>query len=146
MNIVKFDPAFPMNSYRNLFDEFFNRSIANVFGADATISTPSVNVIETPAHYQLEVAAPGLSKEHFEVQIDAGRLTVSAHRAQSEEKTEGNYKRREFNYTSFNRSFQLPEDVVAEQTAAAYNNGILTLTLPKKEEAKVSPTRVIEIK
>ncbi len=146
MNIVKFDPVFPASNFRNFVENFFNRSIADVFGSDFTINSPSINVRETESAYKLEVAAPGLEKENFEISVDKGYLTIAAKREKSEEEKNDNYTRREFNYTAFSRSFALPDDAKVDDIVAVYANGILVLTVPKKETAKVETARVIEIK
>ncbi|MDX1939938.1 MAG: Hsp20/alpha crystallin family protein [Saprospiraceae bacterium] len=146
MNIVKFDPTFPAKEFRGFFDNFFNRNIADVFGSDFTYNTPSINVIETESAYKVEVAASGLEKEDFEVSVDSGNLSIAAKKEKSDEVKDGKYTRREFNYTSFSRSFALPETVKADDIAAAYANGVLTLTLPKKDVMKVEAARVIDVK
>ncbi len=146
MNVVKFNPAFPTTRFSDLFENFFNRSLSEMFGNNVAYNVPSVNVKETDGMYELEVAAPGLEKEDFNVSVDNGYLTISAKREKSEETKDDNYTRREFNYTAFSRSFSLPENVNADNVAATYKNGILHITLPKREVAKVETGRVIEIK
>lgn len=146
MNIVKFEPTFSAKEFRGFFDDFFNRNIADVFGSDFTYNTPSINVIETESAYKVEVAAPGLDKADFEISVDKGNLSIAAKKEKSDEVKDGKYTRREFNYTSFSRSFALPETVKADDIAATYANGVLTLTLPKTKATKVETARVIEIK
>ncbi|MFT2008697.1 Hsp20/alpha crystallin family protein [Pontibacter sp. 13R65] len=111
-------------------------------------SVPAVNIKETNNAYELEVAAPGMSKRDFRVELDNNMLVISAQKENNHEEqdTEENYTRREFTYQSFTRSFALPERLVqAEQIAAKYHDGILHITLPKTEEAKVKPAKQIEI-
>ena len=146
MNITRYNPIYPASGFRNLVDEFFNRNIAENFGSDFLNNTPSINVIESESDYKIEVAAPGLDKGDFEVNVDKGYLSIAAKKEQSEEVKDGKYTRREFNYSTFNRSFQLPEHVQADNIAANYANGVLTITLPKSTEAKAKAGRVIEIK
>lgn len=146
MSIVKYDSFAPARGFKNLFDDFFNRNLADFIGHDFTMSTPSVNVVEQNDHYRIEVAAPGLDKQDFNVSVDRGYLSISAKRENQTETKDEKYTRREFNYTSFQRSFQLPELVNADQIAANYDKGVLTITLPKREEAKASVGRTIEIK
>lgn len=146
MNITRYNPIYPASGFRNLVDEFFNRNIAENFGSDFLSNTPSINVIETESDYKIEVAAPGLDKGDFEVNVDMGYLSVSAKKERSDEVKDGKYTRREFNYSTFNRSFQLPEHVQADNIAATYANGVLIITLPKHKEAKANAGRVIEIK
>jgi HSP20 family protein len=87
-----------------------------------------------------------LDKEDFNLEVDRNRLTISAEKTHREEVNEDQFMRREFNYTSFTRSFQLPETVNAEAIAANYKNGVLSVTLPKLEEMKGEPVKKIEIK
>ncbi len=145
MSLIKYDPFAPVRSLTNMVDEFFNRGIGELIGYDHAFSVPSVNVVEKPDSFMLEVAAPGLEKGDFKVSVENGCLNISAHKEKKEEVKEGRYTRREFNYTSFQRSFNLPEGVKPEEVQAAYENGILKVTLPKKEVARAEDARVIEI-
>ncbi|MCO6476348.1 MAG: Hsp20/alpha crystallin family protein [Phaeodactylibacter sp.] len=146
MSLVRYNP-FATKSVSNFFDEMFNRNITDFFGSDFSMSTPSVNVVEKDDSYRVEVAAPGLEKEDFEVSVDNGFLNISAKKEHKDEVKEGDkYMRREFNFSSFTRSFQLPETVKADDIAANYENGVLKITLPKKDEAKIEAAKVIEIK
>jgi HSP20 family protein len=111
-------------------------------------SVPAVNVRETNDAYELEVAAPGMSKQDFKVELDNNRLVISAEKQHDHEEqdNDGNYSRREFSYQSFVRAFHLPERMVeGERISAKYNDGILYISIPKKEEAKVKPAKQIEI-
>ena len=95
----------------------------------------------------VEMAAPGMRKEDFRVQLDGNLLTISSEKKHEHEEKDGErYTRKEFSYQSFTRSFQLPKDVVDEdQIRAAYHDGVLQLSIPKKEEAKQKPPRMIQI-
>ncbi len=146
MKLVKYNPFAPSKTFGSFVDDFFNRSITDVLGADFTMNSPSVNIVENGDFYRIEVAAPGLEKGDFEVNVDKGFLNISAKHEHKEEKKEGRYTRREFNYTSFNRSFELPDTVDANAIEAEYENGILMIKLPKKEEVKVEEAKFIEIK
>lgn len=145
MGTVKYNPFVPARAFTNLFDEFFNRGLGDFVGADSIFTQPSVNVLDTKDNFKIELAAPGLNKGDFEVKLDNGTLTISAKKEQKEETTEGRYTRKEFNFASFTRSFQLPDTVNAADIAATYENGVLLVTLPKKEEAKVVAARTVEI-
>lgn len=136
----------PSKTFGGLFDEFFNRSLSDVVGSDFTFSTPSVNVIENDNDYLVEVAAPGLSKEDFFVEVDNDHLIISASKEEKKEEKEGKFTRNEFNYGSFTRRFYLPETVKADKIDAKYKDGILTLMIPKKEEAKTKAPISIKIK
>ena len=145
MGTVKYNPFVPAKAFTNLFDEFLNRGLGDFVGADSMFTQPSVNVLETKDNFQIELAAPGLNKGAFEVKLDNGTLTISAKKENKEETTEGKYTRKEFNFASFTRSFQLPDTINAADIAATYENGVLLVTLPKKEEAKVVAARTVEI-
>lgn len=145
MSLIKYDPFAPVRSLTNVVDEFFNRGIGELVGYDHAFSVPSVNVIEKPDSFLLDIAAPGLEKGDFKVSVENGCLNISAKKEKKEEVKEGKYTRREFNYTSFSRSFTLPEGVKPEDVHATYENGVLHVTIPKKEVAKVEDARVIEI-
>ncbi|MCF8335923.1 MAG: Hsp20/alpha crystallin family protein [Bacteroidales bacterium] len=92
--------------------------------------------IENQNNYTIEIAAPGLNKEDFNVSVDDGVLIVSSEKEQSNEDEQEDYKRREFSYTSFKRSFNLPSNVDAENIKAKHENGVLYVELPKKEETQ----------
>jgi HSP20 family protein len=135
----------------SLFDDFFNRdwldsSLANWRESGATL--PAVNVMETNDDFKIEVAAPGMKRDDFKVELDNNVLTISSGR---EDKTEekdanGNYTRREFRYQSFQRSFALPENrVLGDKISARYVDGILHVTVPKSEHAKVKPAKQIAV-
>ncbi len=98
-------------------------------------------------NFEVEVAAPGLKKDDFKVELDGNMLTISSEKKNEwEEKEDERYTRREFSYQSFQRSFQLPRDVVDEnKIQAKYDNGVLHLVIPKKEHAKQRPPRMIKI-
>lgn len=146
MNLIRYNP-FNNRSLNQFVDDFFNSSLTNFIGRDNDWNVPSVNVIENQDSYRIEVAAPGLEKEDFEVKVDNGLLHISARREHTDEvKEEGKYMRREFNFTSFSRSFQLPEGAKAEDIKAAYENGVLNVTLPKTAEVEITDPHVIEIK
>lgn len=135
-------PHFP-----SVLDELLNTDWLGGRTQTATKITPAVNVIEKDDSFAVEVAAPGLKKEDFNIELNNDLLTISAEQHQeAETKETGKYTRREFGYASFKRSFNLPESVNTAEISAAYEQGILTLGLPKREEAQVQPARMIEIK
>lgn len=135
----------PMSALR-LFDDFFNRSVQDFFDRDfLNGDQPSVNVIEKEDKYLVEVAAPGMKKEHFDVQVENGLLRIKAEAEHKKEEEEENYMRREFSYQSFERSFVLPEHIDSEAMEANYEDGVLTVSLPKKE-VTVAKRKMIEVK
>ncbi len=119
----------------NLLDTFFNSHLGHFVGSDSLASQPLVNMLETADRFQLEVAAPGLHKEDFQLKIETGLLTLEAKPAQKTEveKVEKPL-RKEFNFASFKRSFKLPENVDTERISAKYDAGVLYISLPKVVE------------
>ena len=133
MNIVKVNPFLQGKSFTNLLDDVYNRSISDLVGSDFAVTTPSVNVSEDNENVVLEVAAPGLDKKDFNITVEKDQLIISATKeAQAEDKEEGKWTRKEFNYQSFKRSFHLSDKIETDKIEAEYNNGILKLVLPKK--------------
>ena len=139
-----YNPAFP-----TFFDDFFTKDL---FGADITRSTlkttPAVNILERDTHFGIELAAPGFSKEDFNLEVENDLLTISFEKRTDKDETseDGSYTRREFNYSSFKRSFNLPEGVIdIDAIEAKYENGLLTLTLPKLEEVQAKAKRTIAV-
>ena len=139
-----------LNHFPTLFDDllsrdFFNWGSSNYSDTNTTI--PAVNIKETAENYEVEVAAPGMSKKDFRVQLEGNVLTISSEKtSEREEKDDVKYFSREFSYQSFSRTFNLQKDVVdTEKIAAKYEDGVLHLLIPKKEQAKQKPPRMIEI-
>ncbi len=133
-----------------LFDDFFASDFFN-WGSNSRYSAlsatlPAVNIKETDDHYEVEMAAPGMQKDDFKVELNGNTLTISsAKNDEKKEELEG-YSRREFSCQSFERNFTLPKDVVDEDKIEAhYENGLLRLSIPKREEAKKKAPRLIEI-
>jgi HSP20 family protein len=130
----------------NFMDDFFNKSISDVIGSDFIMNSPSFNVVEKENLLLLELAAPGLNKADFNIQIDEDRLKVSVERNAAKEVTEGRYTRREFNYQSFKKSFNLPETIDQDHIHAAYQRGVLKITLPLlSTEEMTGKRKTIEI-
>lgn len=147
MSIIKRNEFFPALS---LFDDFFSRDLRN-WGLNNNSSTnttiPLVNIKEDSENFEVEMAAPGMNKEDFKVELDGNVLTITSEKRNENEVKDGErYSRREFSYQSFQRSFQLPKEVVdADKIEAKYENGVLRLVVPKKEEAKPKPPKMIQI-
>lgn len=136
MTLLKTNPA-------TVFDELFN-NFPSAWGRDAQNGYPtaSVNIHETDDAFHLELNAPGRNKEDFAVNVEKGLLTISYERKENE--VDKNYKtiRREFTYRSFKRSFSVDEKINADGIQARYENGVLKLLLPKKDEVKVAPKQI----
>lgn len=138
-------------SMTNLFDDLFTRDVLNwglSNNSNTNTTIPAVNIKETGNAFEVEMAAPGMKKEDFKVELDGNTLTIGSEMQQeNEEKEDERYTRREFSYQSFQRTFTLPKNVVdVDQINARYQNGVLRLLIPKREEAKQKPPRMIEIK
>ncbi|MBK5215103.1 MAG: Hsp20/alpha crystallin family protein, partial [Flavobacteriaceae bacterium] len=102
-----------------------------------TFSIPAINIIENFPNFVVELAAPGLQKEDFTIEVEEDTLKIASKKVEEKkEETDSQFKRREFNYKSFERSFKLPENIKTEDIQANYENGVLRVTLPKMEEKK----------
>ncbi len=138
-------------SIPSLFDDFFTREVGDWFDtnfSDAGTTLPAVNISEDDKGYVVELAAPGMTKKDFNVELENDILTISSERKEENEEKDDkeNMYRKEFSYQSFQRSFRFPENTVnADQIKANYKDGILRLELPKMEEKKVKPRKQIAI-
>ncbi|RZT91744.1 heat shock protein Hsp20 [Ancylomarina subtilis] len=138
------------NLFPSLFDNFFSRdwmdwNNSNYSSTNTTL--PAVNVREDDHEFTIEVAAPGMKKSDFNINLDNNQLTISSEIKSENETKDGKYSRKEFSYQSFRRSFRLPVDLIdGDKIEAKYDEGILCIHLPKKEEAKPKPSRMISIK
>lgn len=125
------------------FDDFFkpwNEWFETGFKRMLTI--PAVNVADKKDHYEVSMAVPGLNKDDLNIDVYANLMTISAaNEAEKEDKDDG-YTRKEYNYSSFSRSFSLPEDVNKEKITATYTDGILCLRLPKKDVSKPTTSKI----
>jgi len=136
-----------MPNLNNLLDDFFGKDLYLSSDVEGRNTTPSINVKETENEYFIEVAAPGLQKENFNIEIENNVLTISYDQKEEKEEKEKGFIRREFYYNSFRRSFSVPKNEVDDsKIEATYNNGILNIALHKRVEAKPKPARMIEIK
>jgi Molecular chaperone (small heat shock protein) len=148
MSLIKKNDQVP--SWSNLFDDFLNHNWSdwtNRHYSDTNTTLPSVNIKESAHDFEVEVAAPGMEKEDFRIEVTNGYLTISSE-MKSESKTEDKkrrYTKQEFCYESFSRSFSLPSSADTDKIAAKYDKGILTISIPKKEEAKPKPVKQISI-
>lgn len=133
-----------------LFDDFFTKSWNDVFDGGfngRTLRVPAVNISERKDDFLVTMAVPGLKKEDFKIDLEGNMLTISSEREEETEKEAEKYTCREYSYSSFNRSFTLPEQVNQDAIGAEYKDGVLSLVLPKKEEAKkMSVSKQIKVK
>lgn len=131
--------------FRNFMDRFFGSDISDYVGSYRG-TVPSVNLKETNQDIQLEIAAPGMKKEDFQVTLENDYLTISGESKQEKEEKEEEYSRKEFNYESFQRSFYLPSDLVnADKIEAKYSDGILRICVPKSDAGKNKESKHIDI-
>jgi HSP20 family protein len=121
--------------FPSVFDEFF-RPMSDWFGNERTMTVPAVNINETKDDYGISVAAPGMKKNDFNIDVEGNMLTISCEKEESREEKDERYSRTEYNYSSFSRSFTLPEEVMKDKIEAVYEDGVLRLTLPKTDQAK----------
>ncbi len=131
------------HKYPFLFNNFYNEN--DCLQKSSSNTFPSVNVKEKSDSFSLELAAPGLKKEDFKISFQNNKLTISAEKAESKEESEEKYTRKEFSFSTFQRSFTLPNTVDGEKIAANYMDGILSISIPKKEDAKQKEAMSIEV-
>jgi HSP20 family protein len=129
------------------FDDWFGRDYPSFFntGFQTGLSIPAVNIKENPDSFLVELAAPGMNKSDFNIHLDNGLLTISCELQNEDNHSNENFTRKEFSYNSFKRTFTLPDAVNGDKISAKYMNGILAITLPKRDEAKQKPVRTINI-
>ena len=149
MTLVKRNGSL-FNDLPSIFNDFFNRELSNwgeLNFSDTRTTIPAVNIRETKENFEVEMAAPGMKKSDFRIELDGNLLTINSEATnQNEEKDGERYTRREFSYQSFQRSFTLPKEVVdSDKINARYEDGVLRLLIPKKEEAKPKPAKMIAI-
>jgi len=139
-------PSFPSLLDRFIESDLMDWNSSNFAGTDSTL--PAVNVKENENEFLLEIAVPGMKKDDIKVNYENGRLTISSEKKNVIEEKEGErISRKEFNYQSFQRSFNIAGNIIdAEKIAAKYENGILNINLPKREEIKPKPAKEIRIK
>lgn len=133
-----------------VFEDFFkpfNEWFTNGGQALRTVTMPSVNISENKNEYKVSLAAPGLQKSDFKIDVEGNMITISSEKEEKKDEKDVRYTRHEYSYSSFSRSFTIPEEVNQDKIEAAYTDGVLTLTLPKREEAKKqTATKQINIK
>lgn len=146
MSLVKWNPEKSNNGLMPGFNDIFENFFSDAFVSDRMTSrVPAVNISETPEAYHIELAAPGLRKQDFKISTERNMLTVSVEQRAENNDANKKYNKREFSYTSFVRSFTLPESADESRIEAVYTDGVLQIEVAKKEEAKVV-SRQIEIK
>lgn len=130
------------NDFFRPWDEWFEGGLTS-----RVLNVPAVNITENKDEFMVSLAIPGMKKEDFNIDIEGNMLTISSEKEESKEEKDEKYTRKEFNYSSFSRSFSLPDEVNMEKIDARYVDGVLKLSLPKKEEAKkIATSKHIAIK
>ena len=133
-----------------VFDDFFkpfNEWFGNSGPLMRTLTVPSVNISENSDQYNVSLAAPGMKKSDFDIQVQGNMITISSEQDEKKEDKDVRYTRHEYSYSSFSRSFTLPDDVNQDKIEATYSDGVLKLVLPKREEAKkINASRAITVK
>ena len=148
MNLIKFNKPTRRNSFGYVLDDIFNRSLSEFSNNNLSMNMPATNIIQNEDSFIVELAAPGLNKEDFEIKVEKDILSISASTSNenSEVNEKTNYSKREFNYSSFSKTFHLPETIDSDNISANYENGVLKLNLNVKEEAKDKEAKKIVIK
>lgn len=142
MSLIRYNSTlndYTPTSFSNLFDRFFNDTMARS-GGSAYSFVPRVDVIEEDKAFEVHVAVPGMNKEDFKLDVNDNYLTISGERKFNREKKEDNFYSMETQYGTFSRSFSLPENVDAAKISAKYVNGILEITIPKDEKKILKST------
>jgi HSP20 family protein len=149
MTFVKIKPIRINKPIENIFEDLFDRSLSDLFDTNFSNQSPSANIIEEDASFKIELAIPGIDKKDVKLLIEEKQLIVSYHKKEVDDDNKGDskkqYRRKEFDYSSFERKFNLPESINQNAIKATYNNGILIIELSKKEEEKEQPSKTIEI-
>lgn len=133
----------------SIFDDFFkpwNEWFNNGNGWNRLVTIPPVNITEGKDEYQVSLAVPGMKKDDFKIDVDGNLLSISSEKEEKKEEKDKKFTRQEYSYSSFCRSFTLPEEVNKEKIDARYENGVLTLSLPMKEAAKKPASKQIAVK
>ena len=145
MNLIrKPNYSYPSTS---ILEDFFGKDWSDMFGGRVSNATmPAVNVKDTPEHVELQLAAPGLKREDFKIEVENNLLSISSEKKHEEESKDGEFTRKEFSYSSFRRSFTLPDWANGDDIKAKYNDGVLSVEISKKDEAKEKPTKFIDVK
>ena len=147
MNLIRFNKHAQPRSFSNLLDDFFNKSFPEMINSDFHWNSPSTNILETDNGFEIELAVPGINKEDINIRVEKDHLIVESNK--TAEQTEGDenskFRRREFSYSAFRKSFYLNDKIDPNKISAKYENGVLNINLEKKDEAKVKEPKTIVI-
>jgi HSP20 family protein len=137
-----------LESLPSVFDDFFkpwNEWFNNSGTLGRTMNIPAVNITEEKDQIQVSLAVPGMKKDDFKIDVDGNMLTISCEKEESSEDENKRFTRKEYSYSSFSRSFSLPEEINQEKIAARYEDGVLKIALPRKEEIKNTSVKQIAV-
>lgn len=132
----------------SVFDDFFKPWNEWFDGGlwGRMMNIPAVNITEMKDEFQVALAVPGMKKDDFKIDVDGNMLTISSEKEETKEEKEKKFTRKEYNFTSFSRSFTLPENINKDKIEAKYEDGVLKIALPRKEEAKMLAAKHIAVK
>ena len=133
----------------SVFDEFFkpwNEGFDTNGIWSRAMNIPAVNITEHKNEYRVSLAVPGLKKDDFNIAVEGNMLTISSEKEENKEEKDERFTRKEYNYSSFSRSFTLPEQINREKIEAKYEDGVLKLSLPSKAQAKMPSAKQIAVK
>ena len=139
----------PTKHLQNWLPGIFNDFFGNEWIAKTNSAAPAINIVETEKEYEVEIAAPGITKDDFEITVDKdNHLVVTVERKQEDDEKDkkGRYLRREFSYSQFQQTLILPDNVDTDAIEACQNNGVLTVKIPKKKLPTVSEKKKIVVK
>jgi HSP20 family protein len=141
MNLIRKQPPF----FPSLIDDFIKNDW-NLKVPSSSVTVPAVNIKELNSQFEIELAAPGMKKDDFEIEVEDGVLSISSTQEEEQVNEKGKFTRREFSYSSFRRSFTLPDSVDPTKIDATYKEGVLLVLLPKHKEAQPQPKKLIKIR
>ena len=141
MNLIRKQPPF----FPSLIDDFINTDW-NLKVPTFSGTVPAVNIKELDSQFEIELAVPGMNKDDFEIEVEDGVLSISSTQEEEQVNEKGKFTRREFSYSSFRRSFTLPDSVNPTKIDASYKEGVLLVLLPKHKEAQPQPKKLIKIR
>ncbi|HTI10551.1 MAG TPA: Hsp20/alpha crystallin family protein [Puia sp.] len=134
------------NDFFRPWESLFENSGGSLLANLNPVNIPAANIVENKNHYEINLASPGMKKDDFTIDVEGNLLTISAETEEKKEEKDEKYTRKEYNYSSFSRSFTLPDWVNKDKIDATYDNGLLKLVLPKTEDAKKLSSRHIAVK
>ena len=141
MNLIRKQPPF----FPSLIDDFIKNDW-NLKVPSSSVTVPAVNIKELNSQFEIELAAPGMKKDNFEIEVEDGVLSISSTQEEEQVNEKGKFTRREFSYSSFRRSFTLPDSVDPTKIDATYKEGVLLVLLPKHKESQPQPKKLIKIR